>query len=228
MQIGSALQFLKVTNPILAPVTKFGGQPVWLNEPEWPLSRQTGNPMRFICQIALDQTVFPGAAGKMAYIFMTDEADYVDGTWEPDGGENAVIIQPASTPIGIATSSLAEGPTLYEMVETPGKDLLIPKECEYAVELALVEDPLFQPEQDRRSWSNEEFEEYASALEGNKVGGTPIFLQGDEFPGQGEWRLLLQLDSTQIPFSVHFGDAGIAYAFISLEGTVGKLLWQCA
>ncbi|MBY0240670.1 MAG: DUF1963 domain-containing protein, partial [Burkholderiaceae bacterium] len=67
----------------------------------------------------------------------------------------------------------------------------------------------------------------AEALEGNKVGGAPIFLQGDEFPDEGAWRLLLQLDSVNVPFSVNFGDAGIAYAFIDPAGQTGKLLWQC-
>jgi hypothetical protein len=30
----------------------------------------------------------------MAYVFMVEDDEYVDGTEEPDGGENAVIIQP--------------------------------------------------------------------------------------------------------------------------------------
>lgn len=181
--------------------------------------------MRFICQIALDE-VFPFAAGKMAYVFMTDEEEYIDGTWEPDGGENAVIIQP-----GVSShpyQPLVTGPTLYDMVEVPGEDRLVPTACEYAVAMAAGEDPAYVPEEERTAWSDPQFEAYASVLEGNKIGGTPIFLQYDEFPGEGEWQLLLQLDSTQVPFSVNFGDAGIAYAFINPEATVGKLLWQCA
>ena len=30
--------------------------------------------------------------------------------------------------------------------------------------------------------------EYAQQLDGNKIGGTPIFLQGTEFPNDGPWR----------------------------------------
>ena len=63
-------------------------------------------------------------------------------------------------------------------------------------------------------------------LSGNKIGGTPIFLQADEFPGPGTWKLLLQLDSTTVPFSINFGDCGIAYAFISDDGSTAKFLWQ--
>ena len=35
--------------PITNLVTKFGGQPVWLEEPQWPISRSYGEPMQFIC-----------------------------------------------------------------------------------------------------------------------------------------------------------------------------------
>ncbi len=226
MPIRSSLEFLPSTSPITMAVTKFGGQPVWRTEPQWPLSRTTGNPMRFICQIALDEAEFPGVSGKMAYVFMTDEEEYVDGTWEPDGGENAVIIQPGIT--SHPSLPLRNGPALYEMTKVSGNDRLVAIEHEYEVSLSATEDPIYVPEEQRSVWSDEQFEAYASALDGNKIGGTPIFLQGDQFPGEGEWRLLLQLDSTRVPFYVNFGDAGIAYAFINREGTVGKMLWQCA
>lgn len=208
--------------------TKFGGQPNWLTMPQWPLSRTTGNPMRFLCQIELDERIFPTASGKMAFIFMTDEDEYIDGTWEPDGGENCVVIQPSNTPLSVEAANLPTGPTLYTMKEVAGTNRLVPFEKTYGTRLSTGEDPKFQPASARQGWSDEQFDVYASELEGNKVGGTPIFLQNDEFPGEKPWQLLLQLDSTQVPFSVNFGDAGVAYAFIDPAGTAGKLLWQCA
>lgn len=102
------ISFHETREPIAALVTKFGGQPVWLGEPQWPLSRATGHPMRFICQIALDPDLFGAIPGRMAYVFMTDEERHVKGTWEPEGGENAVIIQPG-TP-AVPTAPLATGP----------------------------------------------------------------------------------------------------------------------
>jgi hypothetical protein len=72
--------------PITEPVSKLGGQPVWLEEPRWPVSRQHGTPMSFIGQFVV--------AGGLAYLFMTDATEYVDDAWEWDGGENAVIVQP--------------------------------------------------------------------------------------------------------------------------------------
>ncbi|HWE18670.1 MAG TPA: YwqG family protein [Hyphomicrobiaceae bacterium] len=210
MTARASIEFEAASNPISGHVTKFGGQPTWVTGPQWPLSETTGNPMRFICQIALEQDIFPGASGKMAYVFMTDEDEYVDGTWEPDGGENAVIVQPGRCEVRVA--ALASGPSLYEMVAVPGEELLQPSPREFAVELTRSEEPA--------AGSMKE-------LNGNKIGGLPCFLQGDETPDGGEWRLLLQLDSVGVPFSINFGDAGVGYAFIDAAGTEGKFLWQC-
>lgn len=89
-----SIEFREATRQVHEVVTKFGGQPTWIQQPQWPISRETGKPMRFIGQVALDRTIFGSVRGQMAYLFMTDDDDYVDGTWEPDGGENAVVIQP--------------------------------------------------------------------------------------------------------------------------------------
>ncbi|MFZ2990184.1 DUF1963 domain-containing protein [Ideonella sp.] len=208
--------------------TKFGGQPDWITTAQWPLSRTTGNPMRFLCQIELDERIFPAAAGKMAYVFMTDENEYIDGTWEPDGGENCVVIQPSSAPLVVKVANLLTGPSLYTMREAAGSNRLVPVEQAYGTQLSVGEDPSYQPTSAWHDWSDEQVDAYASELEGNKIGGTPIFLQDDEFPSEEPWRLLLQLDSTRVPFLVNFGDAGVAYAFIDPEGSKGRMLWQCA
>jgi hypothetical protein len=171
--------------------------------------------MRFICQIALDPEIFGETAGGMAYLFMTDGDEFVDGTYEPDGGENAVIIQPNDT--NTATSPHATGPSIYSMEEKDGYDLLQPVPCEFAVTLTPGADPEPGFEQD----------DDGKGFEEAKVGGTPIFLQGEEYPAGGPWRLLLQLDSATAPFYVNFGDAGVGYAFISEDGRRGKFLWQC-
>jgi len=219
--------FIPATAPIHEPVTKFGGQPTWLEAPQWPLSRESGKPMRFIGQIALTEEIFGSTVGRMAFLFMTDdEDDYVDGTWEPDGGENAVIVQPGE--VTVPTQSLAQGPTLYRMVHPVGADRLVPEPCEFGVRLTLAEDPPFVAEQNRWERGDEENRRYYDAVDGNKVGGTPGFIQGDEFPGEQFTKLLLQLDSNAVPFAVNFGDCGVGYAFLSADSRTGKFLWQCA
>ncbi len=32
-----------------------------------------------------------------------------------------------------------------------------------------------------------------------------------------EWNLLIQLDSSSVPFSINFGDAGVGYGFIRAD-----------
>ena len=210
MATGATITFRAADAPIREPVTKFGGQPTWIGTPAWPLSRQTGRPMRYIAQVALDPRIFGTIPTRMAYLFMTDEEEFVDGTYEPDGGENAVVLQPGS--FAGPAAEQAEGPTLYRMAQRPGADRLVAEPCEFAVSLASGEAADGPSDEDG----------YA-----NQVGGTPSFLQGEEYPAGGPWRLLLQLDSSSVPFHVNFGDAGVGYAFIAEDGTAGKFLWPC-
>ncbi len=183
--------------------------------------------MRFIGQIALDQALFPCVQAQMAYLFMTDEEDgnFVDGTYEPDGGENAVILQPGV--LTVPTKELAQGPTLYRMVGKAGHDRLQPEPCEFAVTVIEEEDTEFVSEDERWNMSEAEAKAVPGKLDENKIGGTPVFMQGDEFPFPGRCRVLLQLDSCTVPFSINFGDAGVGYAFLNQAGDQAKFLWQC-
>jgi hypothetical protein len=223
----ASLDFSAADSPITELVTKFGGQPVWLGEPQWPLSRATGQPMLFIGQVALAPELFGDTPSRMAYLFITDDRDeYVDGTWEADSGENAVILQPGLP--GVPTQPLTTGPTLYDMRKVAGEPLLQPVPVEFAVQYRWCHDPVFVTEGERCTWPDDRSTSFGQQLDGNKVGGTPGFMQGDEFPGPGQWRLLLQLDAMQVPFYINFGDAGIGYAFLSEDGRTAKFLWQCA
>jgi uncharacterized protein YwqG len=223
----ASITFIEVSKPIREPVTKFGGQPVWIETPQWPLSKSTGKPMMFICQLELFKELFPETMGEMAYLFMTDDEEgLVDGTWEPDGGENAIIIQPGGM-VTYPISPINTGPTLKKYVKAPGKKKLQPKACEFKVKLTFSEDMEFVSEEELCTWEEEKRTEYSMKLEGNKIAGTPGFLQGDEFPHEETRKLLIQLDSTHIPFDIDFGDAGIGYGFVNEEGTIAKFLWQC-
>ena len=220
-----SIEFKEAKTPIQELVTKFGGQPVWVSQPQWPVSKKTGEPMRFICQIAIDPILFGACPARMAYLFITDGDQYVDGTWEPDGGENAVILQPGSS--SVQCSVISNGPTLYRMVKKTFRKELKPQPCEFGVQLAVAEDEKYVPGEERSVWEESQRRQYAEKLDGNKIGGTPVFLQADEFPTPGDWRLLLQLDSTNLPFYLNFGDAGMGYSFLSKDGMSAKFLWQC-
>jgi hypothetical protein len=223
-----AITFHDASAPITELVTKFGGQPVWWTTPQWPLSRTTGKPMKFVCQIALDPAIFGTIPGKMAYVFITDEDEFVEDTWQPDGGENAVIIQPGvySGPI----NPLITGPSLYRMTEPLGAKYRVPLACELGVELHAGEEPGFVDNSVLwDEWTEAERDAYYAQVgtDRNKIGGTPLFLQNTEFPGKGTWQLIVQLDSASIPFEINFGDMGWGYAFLSADGTTGKFLFQC-
>ncbi len=139
--------------------------------------------------------------------------------------KNAVILQPCSSSLPVAP--LRECPTIYRMVKKILRRWLVAKPCEYVLNTICSEDPEFVPESERGEWSESQWQAYANTLGGNKIAGTPLFLQGDQFPGPGGWKLLLQLDSAQVPFFVNFGDAGVGYAFVSEDGRTAKFLWQC-
>jgi hypothetical protein len=175
--------------------TKLGGQPDWIQAPQWPISESLKKPMTFIGQIKLDPQIFPESEAKMAYLFISEFGDeYVD-TFEYDCGENAVILQPDQTP-EIEILNISTGPTLSE---TP-----------YGVMLEMKDDAKLGEKQ----------------LSKSKIGGIPHFLQNEEYPSHEPWNLLLQLNSSDVPFEVNFGDDGTGYAFLSKEGKVGKFGFQ--
>ncbi|MGW3286440.1 hypothetical protein ACWDR3_17560 [Streptomyces sp. NPDC001002] len=183
-------------------VTKVGGQPVWLGEPQWPLSRGTGRPMEFLGQFAL-------AGGRLAYLFMTGDGDTsgdgVDGTFDPEGGENALVVQPdGRVPEFVTVEHRAEGPSAGAD-HVPG-DGQLPDGAD-------VEGG--DAGESRRPWQ---------FLGGPGV--EPHWLQGEEPPGD-DWSLVVQLDSGKLPFDVDFGDSGVGYAFLAPDAKEGRFLWQC-
>ncbi|MHC3472359.1 hypothetical protein ACYF6T_27195 [Streptomyces sp. 7R007] len=193
------LVFVPAGGAVREPVTKAGGQPVWLDEPQWPLSRGTGEPMEFLGQFALE-------GGRLAYLFMTEDGKgHVDGTWDPESGENALLIQPGGrVPDFVTVERRAEGPSA-------GADHL-PRDPGAGAEDGAAGDAGVE---DRRPWQ---------FLGGRGV--EPHWLQGEETPGDGWW-LVVQLDAGKLPFHVNFGDAGVGYAFASPDGVEGRFLWQC-
>jgi hypothetical protein len=217
------IAFREAAQPITQPVTKFGGKPVWITGPQWPLSARTRKPMMFIAQIALDPRVFPHTAARMAYVFMNRQGDY--DTFDPDGGENAVILQPASPPV--PHSPLMSGPCIEKRLFAPGTDDFTWQEAEFAVDLSLQQERAFVALEQRGGWPADANRQYEKALQGHKIGGAPYFFQNDEIPFE-EWHLILQLDSVGLPFFINFGDGGIGYAFANADFTKAKFLWQCA
>lgn len=112
------IRFDPVNEAVREPVTKLGGQPVWLAEPQWPLSASQGTPMPFIGQFEIPGTATESP--RLAYLFMTDDAE---GTWVATGGENALIIQPdGRVPDFVAVRPLRIGPSAIPGDRVPVDD----------------------------------------------------------------------------------------------------------
>ncbi|MDP9844578.1 hypothetical protein [Streptosporangium lutulentum] len=96
--------FSRVDEVIEEFATKLGGQPIWLEEPRWPLCARHERPMGFIGQFRL-----PGGSIRMAYLFMGDGCEE---SWRPEGGENALIVQPGRIPRFVQTVATDRGESL--------------------------------------------------------------------------------------------------------------------
>ena len=70
-----------------------------------------------------------------------------------------------------------------------------------------------------------EREAYTAGLQASKIGGTPFFFQGDAQPS-GTQQLLLQLDPHDLPCYLNLGASPLAFAFLSPDGSWGKMLIQ--
>ncbi|RCW45069.1 uncharacterized protein DUF1963 [Halopolyspora algeriensis] len=193
------LRFVEADEPIREPITKFGGQPVWLDGPMWPLSAESGRPMRFLGQIRL-----LGDPVRLAYLFLTEnfDEDDVTDTSEPRGGENAFFAQPGEPAEFHRVAGIRSGPTF-------GPD--------HRVELTP------HPAASEANGADD-VNDFASRL-----WGTPRWLQDEETPDEpGTWRFVLQLDSTDdLPFDVSFGEDGVGYAFLDENTGQGRFCWQC-
>jgi hypothetical protein len=190
------LRLVRASAPIAGLVTKFGGQPAWLGEPQWPLARLSGDRMTFLGQVSVDAALFGETCARMAYLFLAyDDPDFSLSA-EPDGGANAVVLQPGR--VAFRTEHRATGPTLSAR--------------EYRTELVPDDEPKSPP----RS---------GTELAGDKIGGTPAWLYPPSLPSGKPWRLLLQYESN-VPLDFGLGDAGVLFAMIDQEATEGVLTWQ--
>lgn len=233
-------QFQIVESPteILEPITKFGGQPVWIAEPRWPLNPETGEQMLFLGQISLDQEVFPNSNGTMVYLFFGDVSEpiYNEAT--------ATVIQTAESVYTnddseIEFSSEATGPTIYELDED--REAVYK---EYRVVLNPAENEDSVPLEERYTMNDLDYDtgfHFARPdLAGNKIGGQPLYIEGLDTPPEyfisDEWLLLLQLAPNQgywhnlqpnfYPFQMELGEFGILTVFISQKYKKAKFYIQ--
>jgi hypothetical protein len=234
----------EVTVAICKPVTKFGGQPCWIDEPAWPLSPRLGKPMRFAAQIRLPvEIVGETLANKLAYFFVTDDQDsqgrFVFGGCLGDG-ESAVIVQPGIE-LRCGTVAIRNGPSVFTYDEKGprGPDGRLTRTIdEFAVTLEWGEDPEFASEgviwgwdfldkpdsPEAKGWPEDKRNQYYQAVQGTKIGGTPNFFQGDAWPKGDDWIFLLQVETQEL--GLNLGDFGTGFLFLSRDGRRSEYIVQ--
>jgi hypothetical protein len=187
-----------VDEPIVEPVSKFGGQPVWIGDPTWPISVD-GAPATFMAQFTI-----PGRDG-LAYLFLDDAAVETDEDW------GKVIVQPGPVPVPFL--AMTTGPTFW--TDMPGPERYMSRRIARPIESRVV----LEPGLDFDDWSI--LDDYPGRdrddeRDWNKVAGNPRWLQSDETPDQPGWRFLFQFTAAKVGHE--FADGAEVYGLIHDDG----------
>jgi hypothetical protein len=222
------MAFRPAASPVRGPVAKLGGQPAWLERPRWPQSAGFKAPMMFVGQFPI-----PGDSVRMAYLFITDDPDGTAETFDPQGGENALLVQPGGrVPDFLATTGNSTGPSLWR--RGASWDEHVP------VELRIEMSPLDPAEEQvlGNKIARQEAERAGAFLEvagtsafspQSYVGGKPRYWQ-HQTGMPAPWRFFFQLDGSdgwdREPYALNFG-GGTGYAYLSRDEREGRFLWDC-
>jgi uncharacterized protein YwqG len=195
MNIQKITEFVEHKEGVNEFVTKIGGQPNWLEEPQWPVLND--EPMQFMGQVKINDIFESEDNPKMAYLFLAD------GVINPDAddfgnGESAVIIQPGGSYDG-ETINQKTGPLLQDKMSGRAMDSEYLPKYESGIE----------DEDDEDSW-----------LE-NKLGGFAFFDSDTEAP-EG-MKLLLQI--LPYGAFDKYNWCATLYVFVNEEYDEGELLW---
>lgn len=214
------IKFNKSGQKVDKPISKFGGQPVWIDGEQWPTSiGWQDRKMMFVGQILIEKGMLGNEMELMVYIFVTHPESYEDDFFDPDmgewdGGENAVIIQ--SFENIHYNPKYQEGPTLFDENN---------EHYEYIPVLKRGYDPDFITNSEFRKLDYEQQKKYFDAIDTNKIGGTPNFCRNEVF-WEDEWILLLQLKCDFLPFVLRGGTMAMLYIFISKDFKRAGMLIQ--
>jgi uncharacterized protein YwqG len=188
-----------------------GGVP-WAGEgTQWPLCRTCGSPMQFLAQLPLSHCGVERLVtrGQRLLLFQCQNQPGLCEEWDADSGGNAALLMDAS---GSRRLEVPPGPTLLDAESPVG----------------------FQEYDDSRQEESLD-DEYCRALDADprvvgKVGGRPVWIQGDETPSCecGETMVFVAQLECHGGGDINFGDAGAGYAFVCPRCShSAKFLWQC-
>lgn len=221
------MTFSPAASPLSGFVAKLGGQPSWLEQPSWPQSAGFKAPMMFAGQFPV-----PGDHARMAYLFLTDDPDGTAETWDPEGGENALLIQPGRVPDFLATKADSTGPSLWRRGASWNEHVPV----ELRIETSLLNPAEEQElENEITRWDAARAGTFLPAADtgisppDSYIGGRPRYWQS-ESGMPAPWRFFFQLDGCEgwdgEPYTLNFGDGGTGYAYLSHDEREGRFLWD--
>ncbi|WP_175408534.1 hypothetical protein [Streptomyces sp. TRM64462] len=198
--------------------TRLGGQPHWLEEPQWPVDPYENELAPFMGQFRVPAADGGWNGDRMVYLFAIGFS-----------GEHATVVQPGGQVTeSFETRAAATGPTDLDRVHV----LRVEEEVDFSRVERELEPVEGEDEDDREERLEELLDRRQQDAEGSirmdQLGGpdvVPVWLQGDYLPGEG-WRLVAQLDSCRLPFDVNFGDSGVGYLFLSPDGENAEFFFQ--
>ncbi|MGW1641656.1 hypothetical protein [Streptomyces lavendulae] len=221
------MTFRAAREPVTEPVSKFGGQPVWLDAPAWPVHPRSGEPLVFIGQFRV-----PGEEVRLAYLFLHEEGVVMGGD-TPEDGEAVVLVQPGGRTPAFASigSPGTQGRTLWRWG---------PDDAEVPVEWLTDLSPL-PPELDEAADRAAAFSRYLrgegpdverpeESRPGDFLGGEAVLPNNHARGIDSSWRFLCQFEdrgeAAEDPFFLNFG-YGSGFLFLSPDHLEGRFLWDC-
>ncbi|MCG3266294.1 hypothetical protein [Yoonia sp. I 8.24] len=224
MPKSAKISFVLADAQVQQPVTKFGGQPVWIGAPTWPIDDEFGEQMIFVAQFALTPDLFPGSKESVVYLFVAASEPVTTDT-------TTCIVQSAHAAIPATCKTTPEltGPSVITLRDE------VEEQLEYAVTLQTVDEPTVALA-DRFTKSElslkDGYQFRHTALAGCKLAGQPIYVeqqQAPEYFRNPDWVHICQLAPDHgyfaqfqpnfYPFVLELGEYGLLNVFINTDGT---------
>lgn len=189
-----------------------GGTPLAPTGTQWPICKTCRGPMQFLAQLPLNNGGLASdkLRSKVLLVFQCQNDPGMCDEWDANAGGNAALL----------VSSLERQP-----VTPPPGPTLLPSESR--AKLVPYDDSLSKETADDAYCASVDASNSATL---GKVGGRPLWLQGDETPiceCGTKMSFVLQLEARG-GGGINFGDAGAGYAFVCEScANSAKFLWQC-
>ena len=191
-------------------VGAYGGHPRGIRSHQWPRCEVCGAAMCHMAQIDSGAWLDLQGFARMS-LFICHATGGRCEDWDPYRGANKVLLHQ------VRDDNLYDGPPTVRVY----------RRVQLALEPAIDESALFREVKEK----NLPLKRVLESLRHDKIGGTPVWLTGEDTPqsqtGSGPMTLALQMTTDLVAFDITRG--GMAYVFLDPNDPseeAGRLLWQ--